>query len=170
MKYVGGKTIKAETLKSNGDADLDLIADSYLSDNVSLSFFCFSRIESLLSKEYRWVYESRDKDRLKIENEEAEYVNPFEVLGQMRESFDFLKTAIPYDVFLYGEDLFIPINENHLRGDKNKIGFSFERKMNIVGRVNKRIQEKYEEKHLIIQTLNKMQNVVFFKVGGVWVH
>jgi len=128
----------------------EIIIGCYLNDNVLMSFFCFSHIENLLSNEYRRTYKSETLNNKTFKN-----------LGKIQKNFDFLKAAIPYDVFLCGENLFIPLNEKYLRVDKNKIWFSFEREIKIVGRVNKLAHENNVENSQIIQTLNEMQNIAF---------
>jgi hypothetical protein len=146
--------------KATGETNIEYDdIGKYISGHIPMSFFCFSRIESLFSAEYKKIYELGTKNK-----------ETFEIFEEIREHLSFLKAAIPYDVFLCSGNLFIPLKEEYLRGDKLKIGFSFERKINVVGRVNKQIQETYDEKPRVIKTLNEMQNVAFsmlYKYGFV---
>ena len=135
----------------------NLTARSYISDDVFLNYVCFSRIEDLFSEDFRKIFDS------KMNNNDPVMFS-FERFENIRKNINLLRTAIPHDAFLCGNSMFIPINEDFLRVDKKKLGFQFERQVNIIGHITKKIDHS-EPNPLIIKTLDKIQKFAFSMLG-----
>lgn len=124
----------------------------YLKDTYDLNFINFTRIESLFNEDL-WNAYIRLSDEKKF---------PINSLNSIKNNLSFLRAIIPYDTFLCGENLILPIdNELFLRGNVHQIGFSFEKNATIVGRVKKLIDFNPKNKESLIKTLNEIQNTTF---------
>jgi len=124
---------------------------SYLKAPYNLNFINFTRIETLFNKKLRQTY--------------AHYSNEedfsFESFYTIRKNLSFLKTTTPYNTFLCGENIFIPIIDEFLRGDETQIGFSFEGSVTVIGQVKKVAGSISENQVDVVKKLNAMQNVSF---------
>ncbi|MCL2106733.1 MAG: hypothetical protein FWH26_06730 [Oscillospiraceae bacterium] len=135
--YIGKEYQNKKALKVGG----------YVRAEYDLNFINFDRIESLFSEKL-W----------------KEYTFPSNgsSLESIRRNLPFLKVAIPYKTFLCGENIIVPIeNELFLRGEAHQIGFSFEKKATVVGRVKKLIDFKPQNQTKLTETLNEIQNMTF---------
>jgi len=119
----------------------------YINRKYKLNFINFARIESLFNEELWKDYKFPSNDSN---------------LESIRNSLPFLKVAIPYNTFLCGENIIVPIeNELFLRGKAHQIGFSFETEATVVGRVKKKIDFKPQDQTKLTETLNEIQNMAF---------
>ncbi|MDR0883963.1 MAG: hypothetical protein LBN05_05110 [Oscillospiraceae bacterium] len=129
----------------------NIAVGSYFRDICSLSFINFTRIESLFGEDLRDTYSHYSKAS----------TFSFEAFELIRKKLNFLKTTIPHDIFLCGENIFIPIKEEFLRGNKEKIGFSFEKSATVVGRVKKLVDSTSKNQASIIRVLDEIQHITF---------
>jgi len=123
---------------------------NYLKDEYCLNFVSFTRIESLFHDEL-----------IKNSYYSSEDILSFQTLDSLKKNLEILKTTIPHDTFLSGENIFIPIIEEHLRGNKEQIGFSFENNVTVVGRVKKQIGLTSDDQTNMTKALNEIQNTTF---------
>ena len=124
----------------------------YLKATYDLNFINFTRIDRLFNKELWKTYIAH--------SDESHF--PQDNLNSIRDNLSFLRTVIPHDTFLCGENIVIPIdNELFLRGNVHQIGFSFEKKATVVGRVKKLIDFSPQNQEALIKTLNEIQNITF---------
>jgi len=154
------KYIIQKRLRKNKDT---IQVGKYLYSSYKLNFINFTRIESLFDERLRESYIFHSEKNLNtIENFRSDKNNfTLEKFHSVRNNLSFLRTIIPYDTFLCGDNIFIPVKDEFLRGDKEQIGFSFEETATVVGRVKKLIDLDGNNQPRIIKTLNEINNISF---------
>ena len=133
----------------------DIEEGVYLEDRYELNFINFARITSLFDDKLWERY-------IELSGESGESKFPRENLKGIRNNLSFLREIIPYDTFLCGEDIFVPIDDSDLlRGKLNQIGFSFGKEVTVVGRVKKLMDFNPQNPEKLVNTLNEIQVVAF---------
>jgi len=168
LKETSAKTLRSIEIKKRNDEIFDIFEryiqekkicrkkstiniGNYLDDTYTLNFINFTRIEALFEESLRDAYTCYS---------EADHFS-FENFNSIRKNLTTLKTTIPHDTFLCGENIFIPIIDDYLRANKEQIGFSFEQTVKVVGRVKKRVGFSSSSQPNITKTLNEIQHMSF---------
>lgn len=120
----------------------------YIEFSTTYGYFDLDRIEKLHAEEYRLTLSSRKADNTEFSYEKFE---------EVRQKLAFLKTMIPFDAFLYADDLLVVLKEEYLREKRHHIGFKFNGLVKVVGRIDKEIPREDVSTSPIIKRLNDIQ-------------
>lgn len=131
----------------------DMKPGEYMEYSACFTYIDFERIEELYTEENRKFYEAIEEDP------EALTAFSLDEFDQVRRSLSFLKFMIPYDTFMYADNLLIVMKKQHLRELKQHIGFKLDGKITVVGKVSKAVPEQVDHQLKIVSTLNKIQRI-----------
>lgn len=142
-RYIGDEKLLVEESK--------LEIGKYISIMNDFFYFDFSRILNLYKEEYRQLYAN---------NCSADFDFSFENFEKTRDKISFLKEMLPFDAFLHRENLLVLIDKKWLRIKKKHIGYKFQGKIHVIGRIDKFVEGQNDKSGLgVIDTLNKIQEV-----------
>lgn len=129
----------------------ELEIGKYISIMNDFFYFDFSRILNLYKEEYRQLYAN---------NNSIDFDFSFENFKKTREKISFLKEMLPFDAFLHRGNLLVLIDKKWLRIKKKHIGYKFQGKIHVIGRIDKFVGGQNDKSGLgVIDTLNKIQEV-----------
>jgi len=103
---------------------------SYVEINNVFNYVDLNRYEMLTNDDLIEKYNESDGISKEIINE----------LKKIKSEIPSLKKLIPYNTFLYTDDIIILINENCLRDNKERIGFKFNNKVTVFGKISKSVK------------------------------
>ena len=117
---------KTKILKKQADLS-KLDVGNYFEKKAAFHFVDFDRVQKLFSAELRTNYESKLDDSVLAGKSIDELFN----------AIPFLKQTIPYNSFLYFDEMIVLLNPDCIRGDKNAVGYKFENEATILGKISK---------------------------------